>query len=69
MQTRKSPTLLIVAVVMVLIGAVASMALLVPAVRDTNTAVVTIVYVLALCAPIGLVLAVVFALLSGRRSR
>lgn len=69
MQTQKSSPLLPAAVILVVIGFVASIALLVPAVRDTNQAVVVTVYLLALCAPVGLLLAVVFALMSGRRSR
>ncbi|AUH69890.1 MULTISPECIES: hypothetical protein [Gordonia] len=69
MQTQKSSRLLGVAVVMFGIGMIASIALLFPAVRDTGTAVVTTVYVLAMGAPLGLLLGIVFALLSGRRSR
>ncbi|MFC3243448.1 hypothetical protein ACFOJ6_15145 [Gordonia humi] len=51
------------------IGMVAALALLLPVVRDSNTAIVTTLYLLALCAPLGFVLGLVFALLSGRRSR
>ncbi|NLG46861.1 hypothetical protein [Gordonia sp. (in: high G+C Gram-positive bacteria)] len=69
MQTQKSSRLLGVAVVMFGIGMVASLALLFPAVRDTGTVPVTIIYILAMGAPVGLFLGVVFALLSGRRSR
>mgnify|MGYP001064592015 FL=1 len=69
MQTRKSPTLLIAAVILVIVGAIACLALLIPAVRESNTIIMTTTYVLAMCAPVGLVLAIVFALLSGRRSR
>lgn len=69
MQTQKSSSLLPAAVILVVIGFVASIALLIPAVRDSNQAIVVTCYLLALCAPVGLFLAVVFALLSGRRSR
>lgn len=69
MQTPKSSLLLPAAVIMVTIGFLASVSLLIPAVRDSNQIVVTVTYVLAMLAPIGLLLAVVFALLSGRRSR
>ncbi|EGD54232.1 hypothetical protein [Gordonia neofelifaecis] len=69
MQTQKSSRLLGVAVVLFGIGMIASIALLFPAVRDTGTVPVTIVYLLAMCAPVGLLLGIVFALLSGRRSR
>lgn len=69
MQTQKSSPLLPAAVIMVAVGAVASLALLVPAVRESNQIVVVVTYVLALCAPLGLLLAIVFALLQGRRRR
>ncbi len=69
MQTQKSSRLLPTAVIMVIIGALASLALLIPAVRESNQAIVVVTYLLALCAPLGLLLAIVFALLSGRRSR
>ncbi len=69
MQTPKSSLLLPTAVIMVIVGFLASLSLLIPAVRDSSQAIVTVTYVLAMLAPIGLVLAVVFALLSGRRSR
>ncbi|MGB3696724.1 MAG: hypothetical protein WBA05_04770 [Gordonia sp. (in: high G+C Gram-positive bacteria)] len=69
MQTQKSSRLLGVAVVLFGIGMIASIALLFPAVRDAGTVPVTIVYVLAMCAPLGFLLGLVFALLSGRRSR
>lgn len=69
MQTPKSSLLLPAAVIMVTIGFLASVSLLIPAVRDSNQIVVTVTYALAMLAPIGLLLAVVFALLSGRRSR
>lgn len=69
MQTQKSSSLLPVAVILVLVGAVASVALLFPVVRDSNQIIVTVTYLLAMLAPIGLLLAIVFALLSGRRSR
>ncbi|GAA4664842.1 hypothetical protein [Gordonia humi] len=69
MQTQKSPRLLAAAVILFGIGMVAALALLLPVVRDSNTAIVTTLYLLALCAPLGFVLGLVFALLSGRRSR
>lgn len=69
MQTQKSSALLPTAVILVVIGFVASIALLIPAVRESNQAIVTITYILAMGAPIGLLLALVFALISGRRSR
>lgn len=69
MQTKNSSRLLGVAVVMFGIGMVAALALLFPAVRDTGTAPVTTLYILAMGAPVGMFLGVVFALLSGRRSR
>ncbi|MGO3328365.1 hypothetical protein [Gordonia sp. (in: high G+C Gram-positive bacteria)] len=69
MQTQKSSRLLATAVVLFAIGMIASIALLVPAVRDSNQAIVVTVYLLALCAPLGFVLGLVFALMSGRRSR
>lgn len=69
MQTQKSSRLLATAVVLFAIGMIASIALLLPAVRDSNQAIVVTVYLLALCAPLGFVLGLVFALLSGRRSR
>ncbi|MFT3659999.1 MAG: hypothetical protein QM809_00980 [Gordonia sp. (in: high G+C Gram-positive bacteria)] len=69
MQTQKSSALLPAAVIMVLIGAVASVALIIPAVRESNQVIVVITYLLAMLAPLGMLLAVVFALLSGRRSR
>lgn len=69
MQTQKSSALLPAAVIMVLIGAAASIALIIPAVRDSHQLVVVIAYLLAMLAPLGLLLAIVFALLSGRRSR
>ncbi|MGB3303249.1 hypothetical protein [Gordonia sp. (in: high G+C Gram-positive bacteria)] len=69
MQTQKSSRLLATAVILFGIGMVASIALLFPAVRDTGTVIVTIVYVLAMCAPLGFLLGLIFALLSGRRSR
>jgi len=67
MQTQKSSPLLATAVIMVMIGAVASIALLFPAVRDTNTTIMTVTYLLAMLAPLGLLLGVIFALRSGRR--
>ncbi|MFC0314447.1 hypothetical protein ACFQNE_02270 [Gordonia phosphorivorans] len=69
MQSQKSSSLLPAAVILVVIGFIASIALLIPAVRDSNQVIVTITYILAMGAPIGLFLAVVFALFSGRRSR
>lgn len=69
MQTPKSSTLLPAAVIMVVIGFVAALALLIPAVRDSNQVIVTVTYLLALLAPIGLLLAIVSAVLLGRRSR
>lgn len=69
MQTRKTSRLLPTAVLLVLVGFLASLALLIPAVRESNQVIVVVTYLLALCAPIGLLLAIVFALLSGRRSR
>ncbi|WOC12921.1 hypothetical protein MP11Mi_20170 [Gordonia sp. MP11Mi] len=69
MQTHKSSRLLMTAVVLFAVGMIASLAILLPAVRDSNQAVVVTVYLLALCAPLGFVLGLVFALLSGRRSR
>ncbi|GAA4738430.1 hypothetical protein MUG78_09160 [Gordonia alkaliphila] len=69
MQTQKSSALLPTAVILVVIGFVASIALLFPAVRESNQAIVTLTYILAMGAPIGLLLALVFALISGRRSR
>lgn len=69
MQTPKPSPLLPIAVIMVAVGAVASMALLIPAVRDSNTVVVAVTYVLALLAPIGLLVAIAAALLQGRRRR
>ena len=69
MQTQKPSRLLPTAVVLFGIGMVASIALLFPAVRDSGTAPVTVVYLLALCAPIGFLCGLVFALRSGRRSR
>ncbi|MBM7367495.1 hypothetical protein [Gordonia hydrophobica] len=69
MQTQKPSRLLGVAVVMFGIGMVAAIALLIPAVRHTGTAPVSVLYILALGAPVGLLLGIVFALLSGRRSR
>ena len=69
MQTQKSSRLLAAAVVLFAIGMVASIALIIPAVRDSSQAVVVTLYLLALCAPLGFVLGLVFALWSGRRSR
>ena len=69
MQTPKSSLLLPAAVIMVIIGFAASVCLLIPAVRDSSQIIVTVTYLLAMLAPIGLLLAVIFALLSGRRSR
>ncbi|MFZ2512819.1 MAG: hypothetical protein WAW85_17195 [Gordonia sp. (in: high G+C Gram-positive bacteria)] len=69
MQTPKSSVLLPTAVIMVIIGFLASVSLLIPAVRDSNQIIVTLTYVLAMLAPLGLLLAVTFALISGRRSR
>ncbi|WP_026919594.1 hypothetical protein [Gordonia shandongensis] len=69
MQTQKSSRLLGVAVVMFGVGMIAGIALLFPAVRESGTVPVTVMYVLAMCAPLGLFLGLVFALLSGRRSR
>ena len=67
---RKSPSspLLLVAVVVFLVGLAAIVALFVtPAVTDDTAP--TVVYLLTMCAPIGLLLAVIFALRSGRRVR
>ncbi|MFT3716011.1 MAG: hypothetical protein QM774_08710 [Gordonia sp. (in: high G+C Gram-positive bacteria)] len=69
MQTQKSSPLLATAVIMVIVGAVASVALLFPAVRDTNTTVVTVTYLLALLAPLGFLLGLFFALRTGWRNR
>lgn len=69
MQTEKSSPLLPAAVILVVVGFAASVALLIPAVRDSSQAIVVTCYLLALCAPVGLFLAVVVALLAGRRSR
>ena len=69
MQTQKPSRLLPAAVILFAVGMIASLALLFPEVRDSGTVPVTIVYVLAMCAPVGFLLGIVFALLSGRRSR
>ena len=69
MQTQKPSRLLPVVVVMFGIGMVASIALLFPAVRNTGTAPMTILSVLAMGAPVGLLVGVGSAFGSGRRSR
>lgn len=69
MQTQKSSALLPAAVIMVLVGAVASIALIIPAVRESSQLLVVVAYLLAMLAPLGLLLAVVSAVLSGRRNR
>ncbi len=69
MQTQKPSRLLPTAVILFGIGMVASLALLLPPVRESSTAVVTTVYILALGAPIGFLLGLIFALRSGRRAR
>lgn len=67
---RKGPSsrLLLLAGVMFAVGLVAIVALFVTPVVTDNTAP-TAVYLLTMCAPVGLALAVIFALRSGRRVR
>ncbi|MGV9711103.1 hypothetical protein ACWDTI_10625 [Gordonia sp. NPDC003424] len=66
---RHSSRLLAVAGVVFAIGLLAIVALFVtPLVTDGDTAP-TVVYVLTMCAPVGFVLGLVFALRSGRRAR
>ncbi|ALG83797.1 hypothetical protein [Gordonia phthalatica] len=69
MQTQKPSRLLPVVVVVFGLGMIAALALLIPAVRQSGTAPVAILYILAMCAPVSLLVGVVAALLSGRRSR
>lgn len=69
MQTQKPSRVLPVVVVMFGIGMVAALALLFPAVRQSGTAPVTILYILAMGAPVSLFVGVVLALATGRRSR
>lgn len=69
MEKNSAPRLLLVAGVIFVIGLAAIVALfLVPIVADGATAP-TAVYVLTMCAPIGFLLSVVYALRSGRRVR
>ncbi|WP_132993122.1 hypothetical protein [Gordonia zhaorongruii] len=69
MQTQKSSVLLPTAVVLFGIGLIAALLLIVPPIRNSGTATVTVLYILSLGAPIGFLLGLVFALLSGRRSK
>ena len=69
MQTQKPSRLLPVVVIVFGIGMIASLALLFPAVRQSGTAQVAILYVLAMGAPVSLLVGVVSALLSVRRNR
>ncbi|QRY63055.1 hypothetical protein JVX90_02060 [Gordonia sp. PDNC005] len=69
METQKPSRLLPTAVILFAIGMVASLTLLLPPVRDSSTVLVTTLYILALGAPAGFLLGLVFALRSGRRSR
>ncbi|MEE3849308.1 hypothetical protein VZC37_03130 [Gordonia sp. LSe1-13] len=69
MNSHPSPRLLQAAGVVFAIGVAAIVALFVtPLVTDGGTAP-TVVYLLTMCAPLGFVLGIVFALRSGRRSR
>lgn len=69
MQSHSSPRLLQAAGVVFAIGLAAIVALFVtPLVTDGDTAP-TFVYLLTMCAPVGFILGIVFALRSGRRAR
>ncbi|MGC4962664.1 hypothetical protein ACPXCG_03175 [Gordonia sp. DT218] len=69
MKSQSSPRLLQLAGVVFAIGLAAIVALFVtPMVTDGGTAP-TFVYVLTMCAPVGFVIGLVFALRSGRRAR
>lgn len=69
MERQSSSWLLHTAGIVFVIGVLAIVALFVtPLVADGNTAP-TFVYLLTMCAPIGFVLGIVFALRSGRRTR
>ncbi len=69
MEKKRSSRLLPVAIVVFVIGLIALIALFVmPAVADGETAP-TAVYLLALCAPLGFLLAIAAALRTGRRTR
>ena len=69
MKRQSSPRLLQAAGVVFAVGLAAIVALFAtPLVTDGDTAP-TVVYVLTMCAPLGFVLGIVYALLSGRRAR
>ncbi|MFW0785455.1 hypothetical protein AAFP35_13115 [Gordonia sp. CPCC 206044] len=69
MQRQSSPRLLQLAGIVFAIGLAAIIALFVmPLVGDGDTAP-TFVYVLTMCAPLGFVIGLVYALRSGRRAR
>ncbi len=69
MKRQSSPRLLQAAGVVFAVGLAAIVALFVtPLVTDGGTAP-TVVYLLTMCAPLGFVLGIVFALRSGRRTR
>ncbi|MDY6807755.1 hypothetical protein GIY30_15070 [Gordonia sp. HNM0687] len=69
MQSHSSPRLLQAAGVVFAIGIAAIVALFVtPLVTDGDTAP-TFVYLLTMCAPLGFVLGIAFALRAGRRTR
>ncbi|GAB88715.1 hypothetical protein [Gordonia rhizosphera] len=69
MERQSSPRLLQAAMIVFAIGLAAIAALFVtPLVTDGGTAP-TFVYLLTMCAPLGFVLGLVFALRSGRRVR
>lgn len=69
MERQQSPRLLIVAVVLVIVGTLASVALLFPPLRTENQIGAIVTFVLAMGAPLGLFLGLVYALVSGRRAR
>lgn len=69
MQSHSTPRLLRAAGVVFAIGLAAIVALFVtPLVTDGDTAP-TFVYLLTMCAPVGFILGIAFALRSGRRAR
>ena len=69
MQKTTSPRLLQAAMVIFAIGLIALVALFVtPLVTDGDTAP-TFVYLLTMCAPLGFLLGLVYALRAGRRAR
>ncbi|GAC55144.1 hypothetical protein GOAMI_45_00250 [Gordonia amicalis NBRC 100051 = JCM 11271] len=69
MQKTTSPRLLQVAMVIFAIGLIALVALFVtPLLTDGDTAP-TFVYLLTMCAPLGFLLGLVYALRAGRRAR